>query len=151
LPGLWVNLADLDREEGQDAEGERVLRRGLDVAAAKADLHHALGLNLARQKRLGEALPELERALELEPARTRFAYVYGVALLSSERQREALAVFEPALEQRPGDRELLIALASVHRDLGEIDRAREYARRLVEASPGDPGAKQLLEELNAAR
>ena len=151
MPGLWVNLADLEREEGNDAEGERVLRRGLEAAAAKADLHHALGLNLARQKRVDEALRELQSAMELEPARTRFAYVYGVALLSSDRSREALAVFERALAQRPGDRELLIALASVHRDLGEIDRAREYARRLVEASPGDPGARQLLEELNAAR
>jgi tetratricopeptide (TPR) repeat protein len=149
--GLWVNLADLLREEGDDAEGERVLRRGLEVAASKTDLHHALGLNLARQKRLDEALPELESATNLAPENVRFAYVYGVALLSSGKPRDALAIFARALEHRPGDRGVLSALASVHRDLGELQRAREYARRLVEAAPEDPEARRLLEELEAGR
>jgi len=53
--GLWLNLADLLREEGDDAAGERVLRRGLAVAVDKAELHQALGLNWrgrgARRKR----------------------------------------------------------------------------------------------------
>jgi len=148
---LWINLADLLREEGQDAEGERVLRRGLLAAASKNELHHALGLNLARQQRLDDALHELKIAAELAPERVRYAYVYGVALLSAQRQREALGVFERALERRPTDRELLIALATVNRDLGELMRALEYARRLVEASPGDPGAAQFLAELQAGR
>lgn len=145
--GLWVNLADLLREEGDDNAGERVLRRGLAVAVDKAELHQALGLNLARQKRTEEALRELEGSAKLAPENTRYAYVYGVALLSSGKTDPALAVFESALATRPADRELLIALATTNRDLGRIDRARTFARRLVEAAPGDPGAKQLLEQL----
>jgi Flp pilus assembly protein TadD len=104
-------------------------------------------LNLARQKRTEEALRELEGSAKLAPENTRYAYVYGVALLSSGKTDPALAVFESALATRPADRELLIALATTNRDLGRIDRARTFARRLVEAAPGDPGAKQLLEQL----
>jgi tetratricopeptide (TPR) repeat protein len=148
--GLWVNLADLLREDGDDAEGERVLRRGLTVAVDKAELHHALGLNLARQKRTEETLRELKQSVDLAPGSTRYAYVYGVALLSSGKPDPALAVFESALAKRPGDRELLIALATTNRDLGRFERARIYARRLLEAAPGDPQARQLLDQLERA-
>ena len=144
---LWVNLADLLREEGDDAEGERVLRRGLDVAIDKAALHHALGLNLARQRRTDEALRELRLSVDLAPANTRFAYVYGVGLLSSGKEEQAIAIFESALAKRPTDRQLLIALATTNRDLGRFDRARAYARQLVAAWPEDPSAKRLLDEL----
>jgi Flp pilus assembly protein TadD len=148
--GLWVNLADLLREDGDDAAGERVLRRGLAEAVDKAEMHQALGLNLARQKRTEEALSELEQSVELAPGNTRYAYVYGVALLSTGKADAALAVFESALAKRPADRELLVALATTNRDLGRLERARTYARRLVEAAPGDPRARQLLDELEGA-
>jgi tetratricopeptide (TPR) repeat protein len=147
---LWINLADLLREQNNDAEGERVLRRGLEVAVDKANLHHALGLNLARQKRNAEALIELKKAVDLAPGNTRYAYVYGVALLSSGMREQACAVFDAALAHRPADRDLLIALATTNRDIGKLDRAVGYARRLVDASPGDPSARQLLDQLEAA-
>jgi lipopolysaccharide biosynthesis regulator YciM len=60
-------------------------------------------------------------------------------------------VFTRVLEQRPGERDVLAALANVFRDLGELQRARGYAQRLVEAAPDDPAARQLLDELNAGR
>jgi tetratricopeptide (TPR) repeat protein len=145
--GAWVNLADLCREEGDEAECERVLRRGLGPAADKAPLHHALGLCLARTQRLPEALVELQRALEQAPGDTELAYVYGIALSSAGRKPEAAAVLSAALGRRPADRELLFALATLQRDLGNLPLAREYARRLLEATHGDPGARTLLEEL----
>ena len=145
--GLWVNLADLLREQGDDAEGERVLRRGLAAAVDKASLHHALGLNLARQKRTDEALRELKQSVELAPDDSRYAYVYGVGLLSAGKTSEALATFESAVAKRPADRDLLVALVTTNRDLGRLVRAREYALRLMQAYPGDPGALQLLAQL----
>jgi hypothetical protein len=76
----YVNLADLYRLQGRDAEGEALLRQAPDNAA----VHHALGLLLVRLGRLDEALPELARAVELAPGEARYAYVYEVAL--SERR-----------------------------------------------------------------
>jgi len=148
--GLWVNLADLCREEGDELECERVLRRGLEATADKGPLHHALGLCLARQQRLDAALVELQRAAELAPEDTQRAYVYGIALSSAGRAEEASAVLGAALERRPADRELLYALATLQRDLGHRELARQYAERLVEATRGDPGAKALLDELRGA-
>jgi Flp pilus assembly protein TadD len=145
--GLWVNLADLCREEGDEAQCERTLRRGLEPSVDKAAILHALGLCLVRQKRLEEALVELRRGLELAPTDTSLAYVYGVGLISAGRPAEADEVLRTALERRPADRELLFALATLQRDRGDLPLAREYARRLVEATHGDPGARAFLEEL----
>jgi hypothetical protein len=42
----YVNLADLYRAIGRDADGERILREGLKIAPKSPILHHALGLAL---------------------------------------------------------------------------------------------------------
>ena len=78
-----INLADLYRSLGRDAEGEGVLRAALAASPRDAGLHHALGLTLTRLKRRDEALAALRRAAELAPEQPRYAYVYAVALHSS--------------------------------------------------------------------
>ena len=39
------------------------------------ELHHALGLNLVRQRRTADALPELVGASLIDPGNARYAYV----------------------------------------------------------------------------
>ena len=126
----YVNLADLYRARGRDADGERILREGLKVAPNSAILHHALGLALVRMKRTGEALGEFERATALEPGNARFAYVYAVALHSTGKADAAIARLEKALAAHPNDRNILEALASFHEERGERESAKKYADRL---------------------
>ena len=75
----WVNLADLMRIAGREADAEATLRAGLKQVPGAAPLHHSLGLSLVRQQRKPEALKELKRATELDPTNRRYAYVYEVA------------------------------------------------------------------------
>ena len=126
----YVNLADLYRARGRDADSERILRDGLNVAPKNPMLHHALGLALVRLKRADAALGELERATVLEPGNARFAYVYAVALHSSGRAAAAIATLEKALVAHPNDRDILQALASFHEARGEGMEAKKYADRL---------------------
>jgi predicted CXXCH cytochrome family protein len=74
-----VNLADVLRLRGRDAEGEPVLRAALDRAPRDAALRHALGLFLVRAGRLREALLELREVARLAPENARYAEVYRVA------------------------------------------------------------------------
>ena len=108
----YVNLADLYRTSGRDAEGARVLQDGLRVSPRSGVLHHALGLALVREGRQGDALAEFERATLLEPGNARFAYVYGVALHSAGRADAAIALLEKALAAHPGDADMIAALTS---------------------------------------
>jgi tetratricopeptide (TPR) repeat protein len=150
LSAAWVNLADLYRNQGRDAEGEALLRRGIPEAADPADLHHALGLLLVRGQRLTAALDELERAADLRPDRSRYAYVYGVALNSAGRADEALAVLDAAHAASPADREILVALVTMNRDAGANDKALIYARRLLELAPDDVSVRQFVEQIEAS-
>ncbi len=141
-----VNLADVLRAQERDDQGETVLRDALARAPESAELHHALGLLLVRQRRRDEAGSELARAAQLADD-GRFTYAYGLLLVESGRDAEGLRTLEQALVQRPGDRRLLFTLATLHRDRGEREAAIRYGRRLVEAAPGDPGAAQFLASL----
>jgi Flp pilus assembly protein TadD len=143
----YANLADLDRLEGRDEEGEKVLRSGLERSPDSAALHHALGLLLVREKRTGEALGELARAVELAPDDPQLAYVYAIGLNSTGETERALAVLRKAHETSPSVRPVLVALVTLNRDRGSLDEARRWAEKLVELSPDDPAARRLVAEL----
>jgi tetratricopeptide (TPR) repeat protein len=130
----YVNLADLYRALGRDADGARSLREGLDKVPGNATLHHALGLALVRLQRTSEAVDELKRAAELAPGNARFAYVYAVALHSTGDAEAAIATLKKALAAHPDDRDILQALASFHAERGETAKAHKYAARLRQSA-----------------
>ncbi|HIN70189.1 MAG TPA: tetratricopeptide repeat protein [Acidobacteria bacterium] len=142
-----LNLADLYRQQGREAEGEKVLRDALTVTEESAHVEHSLGLLLIRQGRLPEALRVLRSAAERRHDLVRYAYVYGVALQSTGNALGALEVLLTAHERHPEDRDLLIALITMHRDAGSREVALEFARKFAEISPRDAVARQLLDDL----
>ena len=126
----YVNLADLYRAQGRDREGETLLREALRFAPDAAEVRHALGLALVRLGRHPEAIPELARAAALAPEEPRFAFVHAIALHSTGDTERAIQTLVAVHERRPGDRAVLGALASIHRDAGRVEEARAWARRL---------------------
>ncbi len=146
----YVNLADLYRALGSDAEGEETLRAGLAVAPDSADLHHALGLLAIRAKRLDEAVTELGRADELAPENSRYAYVHALVLNETGDVAEALRVLADAHRRHPADVDLLLALITINRDTGNRADALDYARTLSSLRPGDPEVAALLRALSPA-
>lgn len=126
----YINLADLYRAQGREAEVEHVLHDGLRRSPESAALHHALGLSLVRAKRKDRALSEFSQAARLEPQNARFAYVYGVALYSAGRVDEAIATLAKASASHPSDTDVLGALASFYRDRGDEGNAQRYVEKL---------------------
>jgi Tfp pilus assembly protein PilF len=145
-----VNLADLYREQGQDEEGERVLRRALARTPDQADLHHALGLLLARQHRASESMAELERAALLQPDNPRLAYVLAIDWYSNGRRDEAVHLLERTYKAHDGDRDVLSALVAYTREAGKLDLALDYARKLALLAPADAEVRALVAQLEAA-
>jgi tetratricopeptide (TPR) repeat protein len=110
-------------------------------------LHHTLGLLLVRQKRYPEAIAELGAAARLAPADARYAYVYAIALDSTGKRREALKVLEASYSRHPADRDTLVALATINRDLGQREAALRYGQKLLQLLPAEPGVQQLMRQL----
>ena len=63
----------------------------------------------------------------------------------------AISVLDEAHITHPNNRDILVALITIHRDTGSLPRARELAERLVKAHPNDPLARQLQREMKALR
>jgi len=143
----YANLADLYRTMGSDQEARETLRQGLAKAPDNADLHHALGLLQVRRKDYSAALASLKRAAELAPDNPRYAYVYGLALKEHGDPEDALRVLTAAYNQDPANRDLLLALITIHRDQGDVAAARSYAQALRLRWPDDPQAEALNREL----
>jgi predicted CXXCH cytochrome family protein len=142
-----VNLADLYRGLGREADGERVLRGGILVAPQDAGLHHALGLTLVRLKRTDEALDELRHAAELDRGQARYTYVYAVALHSAGRGGEAMKELKENLVRHPDDRDTLVALIGFSRESADAGSALEFAERLERIAPDEQGLAALIQEL----
>ena len=142
-----VNLADLYRQLGRDADGERVLRAALAASPRDAGIHHALGLTLVRLKRLDEAFEELHQAAELAPEQAQYAYAYAIALHSTSRTGDAIAVLKASLLHHPRDRNTLVALTTLSRDGGDLAAALDYSERLLRLSPDDQNLIRFTQEL----
>jgi len=146
IPAM-VNLADLYRALGRDAEGEGLLREAVRVAPENADVHHALGLLLARGERTAEALDELELAARLRPESPRYAFVFAIALHSTGERARAIEILEEIHTRTPAEREPLIALASFAREVGDTETALRWAMKVLELAPGDPDTQAFVAEL----
>ena len=146
-----VNLADLYRIQGREGEGERTLRQALDLDPRNAAAHHALGLLLIRQKRLPEAITELAEAARLGGDNPRYGYVCAVALNGVGQGQQAIQTLETVLAKYPNDRDTLMALVAFQRDAGQLDAARDYARRLAALEPDNPEVRALLRQVGATK
>ncbi len=146
-----VNLADLYRLQGRDAEGEKTLGQALALEPQNAAAHHALGLLLIRQKKLPEALNALSEAARLEGDNARYGYVYAVALNSAGEGPKAVRELETVLQRHPNDRDSLFALAAFQRNAGNLDAARNYAHRLATLEPDNPDVRALLQQVGATK
>jgi tetratricopeptide (TPR) repeat protein len=147
----YINLADLSRARQQDDVAERWLTAGAKVAPWNADVLFALGLLRTRQHRSAESVQLLQEAAVLAPANAHYAYVYGVDLYSTGKTTQALEVLRQAHERFPGNRELLLGLASLAADSGDTPAARSYAERFVDMAPADPRGRQMLQQMQSAR
>ena len=95
-------------------------------------------------------MASLERGARLAPDAPRYSYAYALALQSVSRADQAVAELARAHDRHPGDLDIVVALATLHRDRGEIEPALTYARKWQRLAPRDPRATQLIEVLEAS-
>ena len=120
-------------QEGQFAEGLKVIARAFAVGPPQARLHNLKGQAHLRQNQDEDALQGFGRAIECEPA---FADAYGnrgSLLADMGRAAEALAAFDRALALRP-DNPRTFNRATVLADLGRLDAALDGFSRAIALS-----------------
>lgn len=122
LRGLLALAANEDSLAAADfAVLESLDPKGLPTAIARASL-------LTKQGHAVDALPYLRRMASLNPQPEHFAAL-AETYLSLGRLSEAGETIRDGMEKYPDNAELYYCRAKLHRDLYELDRARQDARQ----------------------
>ncbi|BBO16230.1 heme protein [Candidatus Brocadia pituitae] len=146
VPG-YINLADVYRVQNQDEKGREILHQTLNIAPGSAPAHHAMGLLMIRTGGQKDALHHLRKAAILAPEHAQYSYVYGIALNSLKMSGQAVSVLKRALNHNPYDCDLMVTLATIHRDRGEFEKALRYTARLIRNYPDNNNYQQLEEQV----
>jgi tetratricopeptide (TPR) repeat protein len=127
VPG-YINLVDLYRQLGQDADGEKLLYEGIKAVGDNADLQYTLGLLLVRQKRIEEAQNHLRQAATLAEDNPRYVYVYALALERAGDKQQALTVLTQANQRHPGNAEITATLNKLQQEVNNSANTSKSAR-----------------------
>jgi protein O-mannosyl-transferase len=124
---------------------EAVARLRPDSAIAHIDLANALALLPGRS---ADALAHYEAALRIEP---NLAWLHlGLAMQLSQmpgREAEAITHVEEALRIKPDYPDALNALAIIHAQQGQLEKARTYWEKALQIDPNFAPARQNLDLL----
>lgn len=126
----YLYLADLYRALNDDAAGVELLQKSLSKVRDKAAIQHALGLVFVRQKKLPQAVNYLRLAAESPVSNERYIYVYAIALNSTGKAEEAVDVLEEAYKKFPRSVDIVNALVSINREIGDESKANQYEKIL---------------------
>ena len=147
----YTNLATMYADAGQVDEAIRLLNRGLIRLPKQPDLLYAKAMLHIRQRDYRKGINLLSQAYAEASGRADIGYAYAVALHDTGNPPGAVRVLKQVLEAAPNAVQVLIALATYHRDMGKLDEALTYARRVQELMPEDAGVRQFVQQLEAAQ
>lgn len=126
-----INIADMYRSYNRDDEGEVILKQSLKKNPNRPELYHALGLLYTRKGQTKKALEMIARSNELEPSNTYYIYVYGIALNSGGDSQHAIEILEKGYQINPLDYNILQALSSICRDIGNENQFQYYYAKML--------------------
>lgn len=98
-------------KQGKSDLAEALLREAIKLFPDYFDAHFALGNELMRVGRLGEAITELEQARRINAKDDRVYAVFGLILMQQKKYAVAAAVFAEASRLNPSDPQALLLRA----------------------------------------
>lgn len=99
---------------------------------------------LAREKKFAEAAPLLKRPLEDTVLRLLARGIQGEILIGEGKLLEAEPILQAVVSENPNDVNTVRWLAVLYYDLGAVEQADLYLKRVAELDPGDYRAHRLL-------
>jgi len=130
-----MELALAQQRAGQWRNAEEIYRQILGQFPSHAKAIQRLGVLLAQQGRIGEALPLFQRFVELQPASAEGFSDLGSALRSAGRTEEAIEKLSRAISLNPNLGMAHGNLANVYRELGRMDDAMVEYQRAIQLNP----------------
>ncbi len=126
---------------------EKHLKKAVRLAPEKAHYHYLLGFTSSVGEHWARAVKEFEKALELDPYNGEYERGLGWAVFNGGDRGNGLSHLYRAIELSPANTNALTDLATAMMMLGNMDKAKEYGERAVQADSGNVLAHRLLERV----
>jgi Tfp pilus assembly protein PilF len=144
---LLVHYARMHDRAGSPDRAAEIYRQALQAHPGEASIYNDLGLCLARQKKLGDAMGTLRRATELQPTNALYRNNLATVLVDAGRPDEALshliAVHRPAAAH--------YNLGCLLYKAGRIDAAAGHLQQALAVDPQMSPAAELLASMSGRR
>lgn len=115
----------------------------------QARFHTLMGMTALSARKYGDAEKKLLAALKTNPGDADAYHNLGLVYLATKAPEKAVKAFEAALSAHPRP-ETVFALGRACEESGELKKAVEYYRKLVETlRPGEPMRRMAEERLSA--
>jgi len=148
FPQAHFQLGIAYEDLGDDQRAIEEYRTTLQINPAYILAGYNLGHLYKRQDRIEEAIAEFKKAIEADP---KFGDVYNsLAWLYAEQGinlDEGVELANRALELNPESAAYWDTLAELYIRKGELEKAREIFRRMIQRDPEEPFWKERLERL----
>ncbi len=143
----YLRRANAHRVHGELDLARRELRTGIDVDASRPELHFALAEVLAASGDPAGSLAAARRAYELHPELEGVAPFLARALFQTGDLSGALAMAEEALRLDAGDVSMMLLIALISAERGDVVRTVEVLDRAYQARPQDSPTREGLIQL----
>ncbi len=100
--------------------------------------HHNLGLELAKQGHVTEAIPHFQRTLQLKPDDAEIHYALGLALATQGKLAEAIPCYQRAIQLKPDYADALNYLGNALAAQGQLAAALQSYTQALHVSPDNP-------------
>ncbi len=140
----YLRRANAHRVHGEFDLAERELRAGIEVDGARPELHFALAEVLAASGDPAGSLAAARRAYEQHPELEGVAPFLARALFQTGDLSGALAMAEEALRLDAGDVSMMLLVALVSAERGDVVRTVEVLDRAYRERPQDPVTREGL-------
>lgn len=123
---------------GEFTAAERAFRSAIDAAPDSALAHSKLGVALAQQRRLDEAIGEFSRAVALQPSYVPAHSNLGNAYREKGMTTEAVAAYERAVALDPDYWIAHQNLGALYKQMGRVGDAVEHFKKATRLSMRQP-------------
>ncbi|GEM_PF-3717292 len=125
----------------------RHLEKAVQAGVEFPYVYHDLAVIYAYGKDYEKALREAQKALAKDPGYVEAYYAVGRFYMETERYKEAPPYFQKALDLNPDFEKAKELLALCYLELGNVNRAKDLARELLEENSQNSTALNVLQEI----
>jgi tetratricopeptide (TPR) repeat protein len=122
-PVLLNNLGNCHYQVGAHARAEAIYRRLIEAGKAESFVYRNLGLSLAQQEKIDDAIFSLESYAQMAPDDLQVCGVLGDLYAARHNYTRAIEEYEKLVEQEPGRPDTLTRLGDCYLHSGAVQSA----------------------------